>query len=164
MAIAGNAKASVTITETGTAGIETPASSLAVSASWSIANGTAASQADLKYAGTRTLAAGANENLDLNALLTSVFGTTLTFVKLRLIYLKAAPTNPANLTLTRPASGVPLFVAASDAIELEPGAWFMYASPTGGKSVTAATADLLNVLAGAGGNHSYDVVLVGTSA
>jgi hypothetical protein len=31
-------------------------------------------------------------------------------------------------------------------------------------AVTAGTDDVLNVLAGAGGNHVYDVVLIGASA
>lgn len=165
MSIQGNVNLNISITETGTSGIETPSASLAKAYTWSIANGTGVSQADLKYAATRTLSASANEDLDLAGVLASVFASTLTFVKVRLFYIKAADANPANLTVISKASvGAPIFLALADGIVLEPGADFMYRSPKSGKTITATTADMMNVAAGAGGSHSYDVVIIGTSA
>jgi hypothetical protein len=133
---------------------------------WKIVSGTGADQADLIFSDQRLLGAGANEDLDLAGVLASVYGATLTFVRLKGIIVKAADANPNAMTLSRPATnGIVLFAAAGDAITLPPGAVFAWFTPKGtGVAVTAATGDLLNILAGAGGNHIYDIVIIGCSA
>ena len=50
--------------------------------SQNIANGTAVSTADLIWHDTRTLAAAANDDLDLNALTQSIFGKRLVIYRL----------------------------------------------------------------------------------
>lgn len=167
MAITGNVQVTVNLTETGATGaLETPSSSLSKQYPWNIVSGTGTSQSDMKYAATRTIAASGNEDLDLAGILIGILGgSALTFVKLRLALFKAADANPANLTIINKATNfAPLFNSASSGIILEPGALFMYESRLSGKAIVAATADLLNVAAGAGGSHSYDVIFVGTSA
>lgn len=166
MPLTGKILASLSLTETKSAvDFATPSFAINQQYVWDIVSGTGVGQSDLLFADQRTLSAGANEDLDLAGVLASVYGATLTFVKLRALWISAAAANPNNITVTRPASnGVPLFAAASDAIALEPGAGFLYVSKSSGKTVTAATGDLINVLAGAGGNHVYDVFVIGTSA
>jgi hypothetical protein len=69
--------------------------------------------------------------------------------------------------VNRPASnGVPLFLAASDGIDVPPGGVFLWACPADGKvTVTASTGDLLNIdNSGAGTSVTYDVVIIGCSA
>lgn len=138
---------------------------VAKSLSWD--SGTASGQADLMFSDTRTLTASAAENLDVAGTLTDAFGSTLTLVKLRLIWVYAAAANNVanNVQLTRPASnGVPFLMASGDGIALAPGSGFLWFDPVG-VTVTPATGDLLTVTNGAGTNSvNYDVLLIGTSA
>lgn len=166
MSISGQVQVSINLTEVGTGtGLETPSGSLSKQYPWAIVNGTGVNQSDLKYAATRTLAASANEDIDLAGTLLGLFGNTITMVKLRMVYVKAADANPANLTfISKASTGAPLFLALGDGIVLEPGADFLYRSPKSGKTVVATTGDLLNMAAGAGGSHSYDIIVLGTSA
>lgn len=132
-----------------------------------LGNGTGANLADLMFHDQRTLAASASEDLDLAGVLASPFGATLTFVELRAVLIKAASTNTNNVRVTRPASnGVPLFLAASDGIDVPPGGCFLWTCGADGKvTVTAGTGDLLTVAnSSSGSSVVYDVVIIGTSA
>lgn len=130
-------------------------------------NGTTVDKADLVFSDTITLNASSNADLDLAGSLSSVYGATLTFVELRAILIVAAAGNTNNVRVTRPASnGVPLFLAASDGIDVPPGGLFFWACPADGKvAVTAGTGDLINVAnSSSGSSVTYDVVIVGVSA
>jgi hypothetical protein len=166
MPLKGSLKVVLGLEESKVADLATAAFTIAKEYAWKIANGTGAGQADLLFSDQRTLSAGANEDLDLAGVLASVYGATLTFVKLKGVLFKAADANPNAMSVSRPATtGVPLFGADGDLITLPPGAVFAWFDPTGaGVTVTAGTDDVLNVLAGAGGNHIYDVVIIGASA
>jgi hypothetical protein len=132
-----------------------------------LTNGTGAGNADRMFHDQRTLAASATEDLDLAGVLVNAFGSTLTFVEVRAIMIYAATANTNNVRLTRPASnGVPLFLAASDGLDIPPGGVFLWACPADGKvTVTAGTGDLLTVTNSAGSTSvTYDVVIIGTSA
>jgi hypothetical protein len=132
-----------------------------------LSDGTGANSADRMFHDQRTIAASSNEDLDLAGVLANEFGATLTFVELRAVLITAASTNTNNVRVTRPASnGVPLFLAASDGIDIPPGGLFMWACPADGKvSVTAGTGDLINVAnSSSGSSVTYDVVIIGTSA
>lgn len=130
-------------------------------------NGTTVDKADLIFSDTRTINASSNEDLDLAGSLSSVYGATLTYVELRAILISASTANTNNVRVTRPASnGVPLFLAASDGIDVPPGGFFFWACPADGKvTVTASTGDLINVAnSSSGSSVTYDVVIIGTSA
>jgi hypothetical protein len=131
-----------------------------------LTTGTASGSADLIFHDTRTLAASATEDLDLAGSLADAYGTTLTFVKIKAVMVVAATGNTNSVQVTRPASnGVVLFIAAGDGISLAAGEVFLWASPGAGKTVTAATGDLLTVTNSAAGTPvTYDVVIIGTSA
>lgn len=147
--------------------LSTPTDEATLTAKVQLSNGTGANSADLQWHDQRTLSASATEDLDLAAVLTSVFGATLTFVELRAIMIKAAAANTNNVNLTRPASnGVPLFLAAGDGIPIPPGGAFLWTCPADGKvTVTASTGDLLTLTNSAGSTSvTYDVFIVGTSA
>lgn len=131
----------------------------------SLANGTAANQADRVFTDRRTLGASGAEDLDLAGVLVEAFGGTLTFAKLKAIIVKAADGNTNDVQVTRPASnGAPLFMAAGDGIPVKPGGAFVWVAPGTGITVTAATGDLVT-FTNSGGTTSvtYDVILVGTS-
>lgn len=122
---------------------------------------TAVNKADLFFSDTRTLAASANEDLDLAGVLASAFGATITGAELLLIYVEAAAGNTNNVNVTRPAAnGVPLFLAAGDGVGILPGEYFFRVSEKG-IAITAATGDLINIANSAAGTSvTYDVVII----
>ena len=128
--------------------------------------GTTVGNADLLWSDRRSINASSNEDLDFAGSLTSAFGATLTFARIKAIMVKAASTNANNVVITRPASnGVPLFSAASDAISVLPGGLFLWVAPGAGVTVTASTGDLINISnSGSGTAVSYEIVVVGASA
>ena len=71
------------------------------------------------------------------------------------------------MRVTRPASnGVPLFLAASDGLDVKPGGCFLWLAPDAtGVAVTAGTGDLINIANSSSGTSvTYDVVIIGASA
>lgn len=127
------------------------------------ATGTGSGQANQVWTDTRTLTASSSENLDLAGSLVDAFGTTITFAKIKAVMITAASGNTNGVQVTRPASnGVPLFMAASDGIQLEAGDCFMFAGPVG-KTVTAGTGDILTITNSAGSTSvTYTIEIVGT--
>jgi hypothetical protein len=147
--------------------LSSPADTFLKKVSIELANGTGSSQADLMFHDQRTIAASGTEDLDLAGVLASPFGATLTFVELRVIMISASSSNTNNVRVTRPASnGVPLFLAASDGIDIPPGGVFLWSCPADGKvTVTAATGDLLTVANSSSGTSvTYDVIIIGASS
>ena len=131
------------------------------------ASGTSAGQADMLWSDTRTVAASGTDALDLAGSLTGPLGGSLTFARIKGLLVRAAAGNTHNCRVNRPASnGVPLFLAASDGIDVQPGGLLLWVAPTAaGVVVTAGTGDLINIdNSGAGTSVTYDVVLIGASA
>lgn len=147
--------------------LSTPTDELFKKIKIELTSGTAANAADLMFHDQRTIAASSNEDLDLAGGLTNPFGTALTFVEVRTVLFYAASGNTNNVRVTRPASnGVPLFLAASDGIDVPPGGFLWWSCPADGKvTVTASTGDLINVAnSSSGSSVTYDVVIIGVSA
>jgi hypothetical protein len=143
--------------------LSTPQDQLLLNFLETLSNGTTSGKASQMWHDTRTLAASANEDLDFAASLANAFGVTLTFATIKCIVVRAKSTNTNNVQVTRPANGVPLFMASGDGISLGPGEWFAFFSPTTGKTVTAGTGDLLNIANSAGSTGvDYDIVVIGT--
>jgi hypothetical protein len=138
-----------------------------LSNSLSLATGTGSGQADLLYAGTRTLAASATEDIDLaGTFLQDVFGANLTFVKIKYIYVKAASGNTNNVIMGGASATqfVGPFGAATHTLAFVPGAWSEFMHPTTGWTVTAGSTDLLKFANSAAGTSvSWDLVIAGTS-
>lgn len=147
--------------------LSTPVDTLSQRVKIALSSGTGANAADLAFHDQRTINASSNEDLDLAGVLANAFGATLTFVELRAVMISAAAANTNNVRVTRPASnGVPLFLAASDGIDVPPGGVFLWSCPADGKvTVTASTGDLINVANSSSGTAvTYDVVIIGSSA
>lgn len=145
----------------------TPTDSFLKKTKIELAEGTGANSADRMFHDQRTIAASGTEDLDLAGSLSGPFGNTLTYVELRAILISASSSNTNNVRVTRPASnGVPLFLAASDGIDIPPGGVFLWSCPADGKvTVTAGTGDLITVANSSSGTSvTYDVVIIGTSA
>lgn len=137
-------------------------------------NGTGAGQVDKIFSDTRTLTASSTENLDLAGTLVDAFGATVTFVRVKGLFVRASTGNTNNVivganvaanawaTLFGPAG------ASGGTITLRPGAFFAAgcgSADATGWAVTAGTGDLLVVTNSAGGTSvTYDVVVIGCSA
>lgn len=146
-----------------------PSSSpLAYGKEFVLASGTGANQADKVFHDQRTLAASANETLDLAGVLTDPLGAPLTLARVKGIVIYAAATNVNNVEVGGVASGLAGWVgdAASDKVIVRPGGLLaLFAPDLTAYAVTAGTGDLLKVAnSGAGTSVTYDVIILGASA
>jgi hypothetical protein len=133
-----------------------------------LADGTGANQADKIYAKTRTILASQNEDLDLaGGGLVDDLGVALTFVKVRGLFVAAAPGNTNAVVVGGAAATqwVGPFGAATHTIAVPPGMPFAIANADAGWAVGAGTSDLLRVAnGGAGTPVTYTIIILGTSA
>lgn len=134
------------------------------------ANGTTAGQADRVFHDTRTLAASANEDLDLAGVLTDALGGSLTFARIKGLIVSAAAGNTNNVIVGGAASNQFLswVGAGTHTITVRPGATFALmagAADAVGYVVTAATGDLLRIAnSSSGSTVTYDIAVIGCSA
>jgi hypothetical protein len=129
-------------------------------------DGTGANQIKEIFTDTRTLSASASENLDLAGVLTDVFGTVLSFVKIKAICITADPGNTNDVIIGNHATAAALlgFGAAAHTWAIKPGGMFLTTAPdANGYPVTATTADMIKVLNSAGGTSvTYTICIMGT--
>lgn len=128
--------------------------------------GTGTGQADKLFSDTRTLAASATEDLDLAGGLTDPLGSTLTFVKIKAIYIKASAANTNSVVIGAAASND--FVgpwSADGTTSIPPGGELLLVHGGAGWTVTASTGDLLKIANSSSGTGvTFDIILIGTSA
>jgi len=124
--------------------------------------GTGENQYDRLWNDSRTL--NGTENLDLAGGLTDAHGTTLTFVKVKGLWiLNKSTTLGQTLRIGgNPTSSFLLFDDVSDTLTIDAEGMFFYWDPRGGKTVTAGSADLLTVVSSI--SLTYDIAIFGTSA
>lgn len=154
---------------TATADLSTPSDDLSWRRGVHLESGTTAGKADLRFADTRTLAASATEDLDLAGVLLSAFGSALTFVRVKGIFIAAASGNANNVVVGNATSNAWAgLLNATGTLTLRPGATFAAmagSTDATGMAVTAGTGDLLKVAnSGAGTSVTYDIVIIGASA
>ncbi|MCG8447861.1 MAG: hypothetical protein MI753_19345 [Hyphomicrobiales bacterium] len=137
-----------------------------------IANGTGAGQADLYHIAERTVADGANDDVDLAGVLADALGNSFAAAELVGFMIINKPagagSNTTDLTVgggTNPFTG---FVGGTAPTigPLKPGALAMlFASDAAGiGTVTAGTGDILRVTNAAGAANTYQIALLGRSA
>lgn len=135
-----------------------------------LTSGTGAGQADVMFSDTRTITASGNDDLDLAATLTNVFGATVTFARVKALIVSAAAANSNNVLVGGDATNTFLTWVESepDAVVLRPGATlalFAGVADATGYAVTASTGDLLRIRNAAGGTSvTYSIVIIGASA
>lgn len=134
--------------------------------SWTVTDGTGANQADLIWHDQRSIGASSSEDIDLAGVLVDVFGTTLTFARIKMIHIKAKSTNGGNIVVGAGSNPWLTMLNAAGTITLPASAGFMALAPGATAwAVTAGTGDILQVAnddAGAAG--IYDIIIVGASA
>lgn len=132
-----------------------------------LTSGTGSSAVDLEYLAQLTIAASTNTDYDLAGGFTDAFGSAITFVKVKGIWIKASSSNVNNVQIKPAASNGFLgpFANASDIINVAPGGVLLLAAPVSGWTVTAGSGDLLNLAnSGAGSSVVFDIHIIGTSA
>ena len=131
-----------------------------------MADGAGLNQANQVYSARRTLAASANESIDLSGSLTNAFGTSLTFTKIKALIVAASAANTNDVIVGGAATNgfISWVGAATDTVKVKPGGVFVITAPTAaGLAVTAGTADLLKVANSAGGTGvTYDIIVIGS--
>lgn len=132
-----------------------------------LSSGTGASAVDLEYIAQRTVLASANNDIDLAGSLVDRFGATITFVKVKGIWIRCSSSNVNSLILKPAAANGFLgpFGAATHTLTIPPGGGIELTAPVSGWTVTAGTGDKINEAnSGAGSSVVYDLHIIGTSA
>jgi hypothetical protein len=148
---------------------QTPQMQVNYQQSLGLGSGTGAGQADkLWMSGARTLAASANEDLDLAGTLVDALGATLTLARVKGIIIAASSANTNDVQVGGAAANgfISWVGSATDKVKVKPGGVFaLFAPDATAYPVTGGTADLLRVTnGGAGTSVTYDVIVLGSSA
>lgn len=138
--------------------------------SWTdtLANGTGSDQADILWWDTRpALAAGGNDDLDLNASLTGVFGGTVDFLHIKGIFIYNPATVAAD-TLTIGNGGANSLVnwigGITETVTIGAGGVLLITDPKTGYACGAGASDILRVHNDSGANTiAFTIVVWGTS-
>ena len=135
-------------------------------------DGTGANQANLLYAGERTVADGADDDVDLSGALADAFGATITAAEVAALLLINAPIsgNPNTTALTIGGADSPFegFLGGTDPTlgPIPPGGVVLLAGPSaaGLGAITADTADELRVSNASGAANTYQLAILARSA
>lgn len=143
-----------------------------VSSVINLVGGTAAGQANILFTDERTITTGANDDLDLNGVLTNAFGATVSAVEIVALLVINAPrsgaANTTNLTIgggTNPVTG---FLGGTTPTigPIRPGSFvFLGSSDAAGFGVvTAGTGDILRIANSAGASATYQIAILARNA
>lgn len=135
-----------------------------VSFSAVLKDGTGNGKANKVFQDTRTLAASANEELDLAGVLTDPSGVVLNFTKIKAIAIKADAANAAKIIVGGAASNpfTGPFGATGDLLDITPSDGFVITNRNAGWTVTAGTGDKLKITNGSGAAAAnYTIILIG---
>jgi hypothetical protein len=125
--------------------------------------GALAGQTNLVFADNRTIAASANDDLDLNGSLPGALGGVLAFISVKAIIIRAAAGNTNNVVVGGASSNgfVGPFGAAAHTVAIRPGDELVITNRTGW-TVTPSTGDILRIAnSGSGTPVSYDIIILG---
>lgn len=151
--------------------------SAAISHMVSIADGVGAGQADLAYCAERSVATGANDDIDLAGALASALGITFASVEIAVFMLRNVPlpvagvqgANTTNLSVSAAASNPAIaFLASGNVLgPIRPGGLILLdgsASAAGLGVITPATGDILRIVNSAGATNKYQLCVLGRTA
>jgi hypothetical protein len=159
--------AKLTLRQTGSSDFGGPDFSGEISFLSEFLDGTGEGQANLAFLDERTVATGANDDLDLAGVLTDAFGASIAgaeIVALMIVNkprLASAAANTTNLTVgvgTNPVIGY-LGGTTPTLGPIRPGNMVMFGGPNVGGfgAVTAATGDILRIANSAGASATYQI-------
>lgn len=128
-------------------------------------SGTGDDQANQIWSDERTLAASTSEEIDLSGSLTNALGESVTFAKIRAIFIIADSANGGNIRVGGAASNAwEGFCTSGSIVKIPAGGKMYLIAPKGSQfAVTAGTADKLKIANDdAGAGATYRIVIVGT--
>lgn len=133
-------------------------------------DGTGTNQAQDMFHSRRSVNSNEEDNLDLNGVLTDVFGNTLTFATIREIaFVNNATSSGEDIVIggpTGPSAGAlltDLFDGDNESrFKVKSGGMVMFVAPIAGYTVTGGSADIIRVFNIGTGPISYDVIVKGT--
>lgn len=131
------------------------------------ASGTGANQADLVWQDTRTLAASANEDLDLAGVLADAFGATITAAELVAVMVTADAANTNDVVLGAATQPIPLFGGTLGTFAVKPGGMFLSVAPSAAGQLTVgagATDDLRVANSSSGTPVTYTILILARTA
>jgi hypothetical protein len=164
MGLTAKIKAAIEYRKTGSPDLGTAEAKYAGADPIDLASGTGSNQADLVYSDTRTLAASANETLDLTSLI-GPLGEAVNFAKIKAILIKAAAGNTNNVVVGDAAADPFLgpLGGTTPTIAIPPGGEVLLAAPVGGWATSGAT-DLKVANSAGSTGVTYTIIAIGTSA
>ncbi|KMS71306.1 hypothetical protein ACH49_24735 [Streptomyces leeuwenhoekii] len=153
----------------GSSGLGTARVPAGLSRAVTLASGTGAGRADRAFTARRTIAASGTDDLDLAGVLTDALGGTITFARIKGLFIAAAAANTNNVVIGNATSNAwATLLNATGTVTLRPGAVLAAVAGSADATtygVTAATGDVLRVAnSGGGSTVSYDICIVGASA
>jgi hypothetical protein len=126
--------------------------------------GTGANLCNLMWTDQRTIAAGANETINLkNASLTNAIGNTVAMDVLKLIYIKNTST-ALTLHVNGAATTVAFTSANTETLELPPGAFVIFGCATATAWDTATNTSLKFTASAGSGNLIYNLAIIGVDS
>jgi hypothetical protein len=162
--VRGEIDLSISLVQTGAAGLGTPKLPVNIAEILSLEAGTdLVTKADILWQSkARSIALSSSENIDLAGALSDAFGATIAAAEIVAIYVKATAANTNNVVLGAAASNPWIGpMGGTGTYAVKPGEWATFVSKAGWP-VTAATGDLLKVAnSGAGTPVVYDILVVG---
>ena len=137
-----------------------------------LVSGTGANAADLIYANERTVATGANDDIDLAGALSDAFGATIAAAEIVSVLVINGPAsgtaNTTDLTIGGGSNPFLGFLGGTTPTigPIKPGGCFMISAgdAAGVGAVTAATADILRITNSSGASATYQIAIVARSA
>ncbi len=154
--------------------VSTPTDSVQIGASsfpavgYTLADGNGNLQAQAHWTDARTLAAGANDDLDLSGGLTGPLGDPFTLLTVRLVIVQInSPDGTKKLRVgPQGATGAAQLgfggVAATNYVETD--TFLVLSRPYGGWAVTATTADILRINNPSAVSVTYTIYVAGTTS
>jgi len=135
----------------------------------SFVDGVAADQADKVWHDIRTLAVAANDDLDLNALTNTIFGSTITinFAKIKgVLIMNMASTAGEDLLVGGAAAQAwsAWVGAADDRVRVPADSCLLISSRKDGLTVTNGASDTLRIANAGTGSITYRIAVLGTSS
>ena len=137
-----------------------------------LTHGTAADQANVLWTDERSVGSGANDDLDMNGVLTNAFGVSVAMVEIVALLVINAPisgaANTTSLTIgggTNPVTGY-LGGTTPTIGPIRPGGFVMLGTGDAGGFgvVTPSTGDILRIANSAGASATYQIVILGRNA
>lgn len=170
MPVSASLTAKVDVAESGSSTFGGPNFGVTISDLIQLSNGNGAGQANLLYVGERTVATGANDDLDLNGTaLQTVYGVNIAATSIVGVLIINQPktstvANTTNLTVGGGANAITTFMGGTTPTfgPIRPGGFVFFACDQAGGfgAITAGTADILRIANSAGASATYQIVLL----